>query len=71
MDLVALWHVELGSQSSDQGSDACPLNWREDSLPLDHQGSSWRACLQNCVIVLGMSDQAHRGGVGVGGLGSR
>ena len=23
----------------DQGSNLCPLQWQEDSLPLDHQGS--------------------------------
>ena len=40
-----LWHVGLvapqhvGSQFPDQGSNPCPLHCKEDSLPLDHQGS--------------------------------
>ena len=36
--LVAPQHV--GSQFPDQGSNPCPLHWKADSLPLDHQGSS-------------------------------
>ena len=35
--LVALWHV--GSQFPNQGSNPCPLHWKVDSLPLDHQRS--------------------------------
>ena len=31
--------MACGILVSDQGSNPCPLRWKVDSLPLDHQGS--------------------------------
>ena len=40
MGLAALWHV--GSKFPDQGSNLRPLHCKENSEPLDHQGSPFQ-----------------------------
>ena len=35
----------------DQGLNPCPLHWREDSYPLDHQGSPYIQCFCSQLIV--------------------